>query len=51
MKPLGVIAVLTPFGHDSFIGANAVVVMDIPPFSTAVGVPARVIKQSRASGQ
>src|SRR5208337_2256754 len=38
-------------GHDSFIGANAVVVSDIPPFSTAVGVPARVIKQSRASGQ
>jgi serine O-acetyltransferase len=38
-------------GHDSFIGANAVVVSDIPPFSTAVGVPARVIKQSGASGQ
>ena len=38
-------------GHDSFIGANAVVVLDIPPFSPAVGVPARVIKQSRASGQ
>jgi serine O-acetyltransferase len=38
-------------GHDSLIGANAVVVSDIPPFSTAVGVPARVIKQSTASGQ
>jgi serine O-acetyltransferase len=33
-------------GHDSFIGANAVVVAEIPPYSTAVGVPARVIKHS-----
>jgi serine O-acetyltransferase len=33
-------------GHDSMIGANAVVVTDIPPYSTAVGVPARVIKCS-----
>ena len=33
-------------GHDSLIGANAVVVTDIPPHSTAVGIPARVIKQS-----
>ena len=33
-------------GHDSQIGANAVVVTDIPPYSTAVGVPARVIKRS-----
>ena len=33
-------------GHDSQIGANAVVVADIPPYSTAVGVPARVIKRS-----
>ena len=33
-------------GHDSFIGANAVVVADIPPCSTAVGVPARIIKRS-----
>jgi serine O-acetyltransferase len=31
-------------GHDSRIGANAVVVADIPPYATAVGVPARVIK-------
>jgi serine O-acetyltransferase len=35
-------------GHDSVIGANAVVVTDIPPHSTAVGIPARVIKQSPA---
>ena len=33
-------------GHDSQIGANAVVVTDIPPYSTAVGVPAHVIKRS-----
>lgn len=33
-------------GHDSLIGANAVVVSDIPPYATAVGIPARVIKQS-----
>jgi serine O-acetyltransferase len=33
-------------GHDSVIGANAVVVTDIPPYTTAVGIPARVIKCS-----
>ncbi len=33
-------------GHDSLVGANAVVVTDIPPYSTAVGIPARVIKRS-----
>ncbi|MGP0066210.1 MAG: serine O-acetyltransferase [Isosphaeraceae bacterium] len=33
-------------GHDSIIGANAVVVTDIPPYATAVGIPARVIKLS-----
>jgi serine O-acetyltransferase len=31
-------------GHDSQIGANAVVIRDIPPYSVAVGVPAKVIK-------
>jgi serine O-acetyltransferase len=31
-------------GHDSAIGANAVVVKDVPPYSLAVGVPAGVIK-------
>jgi serine O-acetyltransferase len=33
-------------GHDSVIGANAVVVCDIPPHATAVGIPARVVKRS-----
>src|SRR5690242_3301074 len=31
-------------GHDSVIGANAVVLQDVPPNSVAVGVPARVVK-------
>jgi serine O-acetyltransferase len=31
-------------GHDSAIGANAVVVKDVAPYSVAVGVPARVIR-------
>ncbi len=31
-------------GHDSQIGANAVVLKDVPPHSVAVGVPAKLIK-------
>jgi serine O-acetyltransferase len=31
-------------GHDSLIGANAVVLQDVPPHSVAVGVPAKVVK-------
>lgn len=31
-------------GHDSVIGANAVVLHDVPPHSLAVGVPAKVVK-------
>jgi serine O-acetyltransferase len=31
-------------GHDSVIGANAVVINDIPPNSVAVGVPAKVVR-------
>ncbi len=34
-------------GHDSVIGANAVVIEDVPPCSLAVGVPARVVKRLR----
>jgi len=38
-------------GHGSMIGANAVVLKDIPPGSVAVGVPAKVIKMvESASG-
>ena len=31
-------------GSDSVIGANAVVLQNIPPYSVAVGVPAKVVK-------
>ena len=31
-------------GHDSVIGANAVVLKDVPPQSVAAGVPAKVVK-------
>jgi serine O-acetyltransferase len=34
-------------GHDSAIGANAVVLKDVPPWSVAVGLPARVVKTRR----
>jgi serine O-acetyltransferase len=34
-------------GHDSLIGANAVVLNDVPPYSVVVGVPGRVIKTLR----
>ncbi len=34
-------------GHDSIIGANAVVVRDVPPWSVVVGVPGRVIRSRR----
>jgi serine O-acetyltransferase len=33
-------------GDDCKIGANAVVIADIPPGSTAVGIPARVVRRS-----
>ena len=35
-------------GHDSIIGTGAVVLDDIPPFSIAAGVPARVIRSRLA---
>jgi len=31
-------------GHHSIIGAGAVVLQDIPPYSVAVGVPAKVVR-------
>jgi serine O-acetyltransferase len=34
-------------GHDSVIGANAVVLDDVPPHAVAVGLPARVVKDLR----
>ena len=39
--------VLGPFtvGHDSKIGSNSVVLKEVPPQSTVVGVPGRVVKQ------
>jgi len=42
-KVLGAITI----GHDSRIGANAVVVRDVPPNSVVVGVPGQVIARSR----
>jgi len=41
----GVVAVgRITIGHDSVIGANAVVTTDIPPHSLAAGVPAKVLR-------
>lgn len=40
-KVLGNIVV----GDNSYIGANAVVIKDVPPNSTVVGIPGRVTKQ------
>ena len=39
-KVLGPITI----GHDSKIGAGSVVLKEVPPFSTVVGVPGRVVK-------
>ena len=43
-----VIAGPITIGHDSVIGANAVVLKDVPPHSLAVGVPARIIPRETA---
>lgn len=34
-------------GHSCLIGANSVVVQDVPPESVAAGIPARVIRSAR----
>jgi serine O-acetyltransferase len=39
----------TTIGDDSTIGANAVVLQDVPPNSIAIGVPARVIPRRSAN--
>lgn len=36
-------------GKGAKIGANSVVLQDIPPYSTAVGAPAKVIKKNDKS--
>jgi len=38
-------------GADSRVGANAVVLADVPPGATAVGVPARVIRPREEKGE
>jgi serine O-acetyltransferase len=38
-------------GDDSAIGANAVVLADVPPGSLAVGVPARVVRRKDTSAE
>jgi len=47
---LGVKVVIYPgvkIGKGSYIGAGSVVASDIPPYSVAIGFPARVIKQRK----
>jgi acetyltransferase-like isoleucine patch superfamily enzyme len=36
-------------GEGSVVGANAVVTKDLPPYSVAVGVPARVVRDRRVT--
>ena len=34
-------------GHDSRIGSSSVVVYDVPPYSTVVGIPGKVVSQKK----
>ena len=48
---IGANAIVLPgvtIGKGSVIGAGIVVTKDIPPYSVAVGVPAKVIKSRKA---
>lgn len=50
---IGAGAIILPnvtIGNKSIIGAGAVVTRDIPPFSVAVGVPAKVIRKLSPEG-
>ena len=38
-------------GRDAIIGAGAVVIGEIPPYHIAAGVPAKVIRDRRASAE
>ncbi len=38
-------------GEQAKIGSNAVVVKDVPPRATAIGIPARLVETQEASGQ
>lgn len=38
-------------GHDSIVGANAVVLKDVPPHHIAVGVPAMIRAQKTSDGE
>ncbi|MCG3125697.1 MAG: putative acetyltransferase EpsM [Phycisphaerae bacterium] len=49
---VGIGATVVPrvrIGCEAIVGAGAVVIEDVPPMATVVGVPARVIKASAAS--
>ena len=38
-------------GRDAIIGAGAVVIGDVPPFHIAAGVPAKIIRDRRDTGE
>lgn len=47
-------AIIVPgvtIGDHAVVGAGAVVVTDIPPYATAVGVPARVVNRAAVTGR